>query len=366
MLVRIQAGLSSGEGGAQLEGTKLVRELLSGGGDSRVREIVTRSILPKLVELLRADGGPQLHLEALLAVTTVAAGSAEHMELLVDLGFASPLLRLLKSPSPEVVEQAMWVLGTVCADSPELRGAVLGLGGVGQIVAALERDEASLSLQRIGAWTLSNVCDAHMRPMQDVDAVLRLLARMLGGGDGQLLGHVCWAISHTCDGPTAHIQAVVKAGMCPRLVALLGHADGHVVKPALRAIGNIVCAEEDRDYTQHIVDCGAVPALRLLVEHEDEDMQKEACWTLSNIAAGTVGQIQAVVDSGAIPPLVRIASDPGSNAEVCNEACWVLLNATSCGSDQQVRLPPAPPAPPSPPPATAGGATGVDGLREGA
>ena len=59
----------------------------------------------------------------------------------------------------------------------------------------------------------------------------------------------------------------------------------------------IVCAEDDHDYTQHIIDSGALPCLRMLVGHQNKEIQKETCWTLSNIAAGTVDQIQGVLDS---------------------------------------------------------------------
>ncbi|CAN0508270.1 unnamed protein product, partial [Laminaria digitata] len=88
-----------------------------------------------------------------------------------------------------------------------------------------------------------------------------------------------------------------------------------VTKPALRTIGNIVCAEDDKDYTQHIIDAGAVPYLQQLIAHSNREIQKEACWTLSNIAAGTVEQIQTVLDSGALPSLVELASSqPGDPA----------------------------------------------------
>jgi len=33
---------------------------------------------------------------------------------------------------------------------------------------------------------------------------------------------------------------------------------------------------------------------------------------------------------------VALASAPGTDPEVKNEACWVVLNATSCGSDLQI------------------------------
>jgi len=54
------------------------------------------------------------------------------------------------------------------------------------------------------------------------------------------------------------------------------------------------------------------------------------------VAAGSIDQIQTVLDSGAVPSLVALASAPGTDPEVKNEACWVVLNATSCGSDLQI------------------------------
>lgn len=48
-----------------------------------------------------------------------------------------------------------------------------------------------------------------------------------------------------------------------------------VTKPALRTIGNIVCAEDDTDYTQHIIDAGAVPCLQQLIAHSNREIQKE-------------------------------------------------------------------------------------------
>jgi hypothetical protein len=159
---------------------------------------------------------------------------------------------------------------------------------------------------------------------------------MLESTDTEILSHVCWAFSHLCDGPSSHIQAVVDSEVCFRLVELLSHSSWRVTKPALRAIGNIVCAEDDHDYTQHIIECGAVPSLRRLIAHSNREIQKEACWTLSNIAAGTVDQIQHVLDSGCIPSLMGLASSDTTDAEVKSEACWVVLNATSCGSDSQI------------------------------
>jgi hypothetical protein len=210
----------------------------------------------------------------------------------------------------------------------------------------------------------------------DVQIILPTLRRLLFSGDADVLSHTCWAFSHLCDGPSVHIAAVVcdntvdgatHMTIPQRLVELLLHPSWRVTKPALRTIGNIVCAEcttaptsssaanmdtllstgppskltqqlqqIPQDYTEVVLQSGAVPRLKTLISHSNREIQKEACWTLSNIAAGTISQIQAVMDCGAIPPLVALASDPSADHEVRSEACWVVLNATSCGSDDQV------------------------------
>lgn len=262
------------------------------------------------------------------------------------------------------------------------RDVILAAGVMSQLLRCLESHPTNLSLQRIGSWTLSNLVDGIFQQSHskstggggggaagggksdyssadeiDMVALLPVLRRLLRMSDAEVLGYTCWTLSHLCDGPSSHIAAVVttpkvdttspKGGLVPRLVELLMHPSWRVTKPALRTIGNIVCAEcaddahsssSTTDYTEVILECLAVPRLKELVTHSNREIQKEACWTLSNIAAGTVDQIQAVIESGAIPPLVKLVRDKKTDQEVRSEACWVVLNATSCGSDSQIEV----------------------------
>ena len=290
----------------------------------------------------------------------------------------------------------MWILGSIAAgDSPgtstsgsnssstsldgsreksvSARDVILAAGVMNQLLRCLESHPQNLSLQRIGSWTLSNLVDGIFQQSGhnknggksndysssdeiEMSSLLPVLRRLLRTSDAEVLSYTCWTLSHLCDGPSSHIAAVVttedpkgpKCGLVPRLVELLMHPSWRVTKPALRTIGNIVCAEcsDDNnhgsstttDYTEVILECGAVPRLKELITHSNREIQKEACWTLSNIAAGTVDQIQAVIDSGAIPPLVTLVRDKKTDQEVRSEACWVVLNATSCGSDSQIEV----------------------------
>lgn len=338
--------------------------------------------------------------------------SASSQHLLLRHADAIPTLisLLTNSPSRQVYEQAVWILGSIAAgDAPHTasdssksvsaRDVILAAGVMNPLLRCLENHPSNLSLQRIGSWTLSNLVDGIFQQQQhgknssttatssaasntaaastsgngvgtgsnsnnskdyssadeiDMPLLLPVLRRLLHMSDSEVLSYTCWTLSHLCDGPSSHIAAVVTSttasappgGLVPRLVELLTHASWRVTKPALRTIGNIVCAEcsdpdgitATQDYTEVILECHAVPRLQTLITHVNREIQKEACWTLSNIAAGTIDQIQSVIDSGAIPPLVRLVQDGNTDQEVRSEACWVVLNATSCGSDSQIEL----------------------------
>lgn len=70
---------------------------------------------------------------------------------------------------------------------------------------------------------------------------------MLSSSDIDVLAHSCWGISHLCDGPKSSffIKQLVDAKISTRLVDLLNKKSMKVVKPALRAVGNIVCVEDE-------------------------------------------------------------------------------------------------------------------------
>lgn len=278
-LNQIDTGLQSKDPTEQIDAAKMLRHLLSSERELLIRQVLEKNWTPRLLDWLRFRDRPTLQVEALWALTNIAAGATDNTSVLLQHGVIPTLVSLLDTSNDEVLEQAVWVLGNLSGEGSSTRDLVIQAGALPALVKLIRRkdrgqqqqqqqenslektEEPKQSLLRILTWTLSNLCDGQPRPVFNIQLVLPELEHMLESTeDSEILSHVCWALSHLCDGPSTHIQAVVKSNVCRRLVELLQHRAWRVTKPALRAIGNIVCAEDDHDYTQvgcalYIEDC---------------------------------------------------------------------------------------------------------------
>lgn len=73
------------------------------------------------------------------------------------------------------------------------------------------------------------------------------------------------------------------------------HPSTAVQTPALRSVGNIVTGDDLQ--TQVVIASGALPALLSLLSSPKDGIRKEACWTISNVTAGSPLQIQSIIDA---------------------------------------------------------------------
>lgn len=76
---------------------------------------------------------------------------------------------------------------------------------------------------RNATWALSNLCRGKQPPpnFEVVSQMLPHLAPLLFHQDEEVLTDALWAFSYLSDGPNAHIQRVIEAGVSRRLVELL-------------------------------------------------------------------------------------------------------------------------------------------------
>lgn len=69
--------------------------------------------------------------------------------------------------------------------------------------------------------------------------------------------------------------------------------------------------------TDAVISAGGLQHLGLLLQHHRINIVKEAAWTISNITAGNMEQIQHVINAGLLPPLIHVLQN-------VSELCFLL------------------------------------------
>lgn len=317
----------------QTEGLRGFRKLLSIEVNPPVQQCIDIGAVPYFVHYLQRNDCDILQFEAAWALTNIA--STDRTSVVVECGAIPYLVQQLMSSSADVREQCAWCLGNVAGEGASFRDIILQEGGLAPLLQNIQMP-ANLSLLRNCVWSLSNFCRGKPQPnLQVIETAYEPLVNLLKNcSDQATVTDACWALSYLSDGCNARIQKLVELDPCYALVNMLQSGQHQLIIPALRTLGNIVSGEDHQ--TQSVVDAGGLSAIVPLLSHAKKNIRKEACWMISNVAAGSKSQLSAVVNTPDLVVRTLALMSEGTEWDVRKEAAWVVSNIATGGSKHHV------------------------------
>ncbi|XP_020610207.1 importin subunit alpha-4-like [Orbicella faveolata] len=332
-LPTIEEYLKSNDDKVIFEAVQVSRKMLSKQRNPPIKDFINSGLVPKFVAILERFDNPSLQFEAAWVLTNIASGSSDETRVVVEAGAVPRFVKLLSSSQAQVCEQAVWALGNIAGDGPNLRNFVLAHGALGPLLGIIQPG-INIQFLRNVTWTLSNLC-RNKNPAPEKAAVEQVCPTifMLTCLNYSNYNAVC-----SVQGSGFMLQLVIDSGILPLLVNLLGHHEVNVVTPSLRAVGNVVTGTDEQ--TQLVIQHNALFHFKNLLTHSKASIVKEATWAISNITAGPKEQIQAIINAGLVPLIIEVLKGSNSARDFRSqkEAVWAITNFTSASTPDQINF----------------------------
>ncbi|CAD8065921.1 unnamed protein product [Paramecium sonneborni] len=313
-----------------------LRKMLSVESGAPIQQVIDANLVPKLIDIIQKEQIPQLVLEAAWALTNVASGTTQQTQSIIDKGGIYLFVKLLSSQYKDIAEQAVWAIGNIAGDCTQYRDLILRVGGVDPLIAIMQNAQNKNTIKHC-TWSLSNLCRGKPIPeFKYVKNALPVFCKVIiDDTDPEVLTDACWALSYLSDGDNSRLQTVIDSQVVPTLIRLLDHSSLQLVIPTLRILGNVVTGDEVQ--TTYVLNQGLLQKIPKLLSHDKKAIRREACWTISNITAGSSNQVSQVIrDSAILEKLFTLMTTDVE--EIVREATWAISNSTKHGSNQDIQL----------------------------
>jgi hypothetical protein len=262
---------------------------------------------------------------------------SEQDDLSYDPGTAAsmePLFALLSSARSPAAQVAAGVLG-VLALEPRSRAAIIGGGGVKQLVALLK--QGSPGGREAAASALANLSSGRGGFAREIAraGALGPLARALADGgeaEGDAAARAVRNLA-AADGDIA--LALCRAGALAALVRMLGmRSSRRSRESAAAALGNLASAAGSRGARDAAAAAGAVPTLVQLLGSTLLRERSAAASALQSLTASHAANRDAVLFAGAIPPLVDMLSkSPEERVAAAGALCNLAVGASPAAAN---------------------------------
>ncbi|KAG8946029.1 Importin alpha subunit (Karyopherin alpha subunit) (Serine-rich RNA polymerase I suppressor protein) [Tulasnella sp. 424] len=326
----IVSGIHSDDRHTRLIATIKIRRLLQNRpGHVGIQSIINSGLVSTVVEMLSSEDS-KFRAEAVWIVSNIASGTTGQKATVADAGAIPKLVAMSLTDAGDAQEQALRALGYIGWDSARCRDLVVKAGGVKLALDVLDGPENYTEKVQVAAsWVLTPYLTA--RPgaqfaLQVTGQMIPILTKFICEPSvisWDTPGYAVKALAQICTNEEA-AELTIKTGILPRLVELCTKGDNDLRCDAVRCIGQFTAGTEAS--TDAAVAAGLLDALKACIGHHSVMIRENACWAASNVAAGSLSQVNALLNDGLLLILVAIVKDKDEVEKPRNEATRALAN----------------------------------------
>jgi len=293
--------------------------------------------LPEIIAGLNSTN-PQLILAKVIEVRQMLSVLKNPpIQEIIDADIVPKLIWFLGSnENPKLQFEAAWALTNIASGTTEHTWVVIENGAVPIFMALLVNSSDDIREQAL--WALGNIAGDSCE-CRDIVLKCRILDPLLEICTSKpkltILRNATWTLSNLCRGKSQIVPLEVIQLVLPVLSFLLNHEDEKVLSDVCWSFSYISDdTGPNNERIAGLIRSGAVPKLTFLLGHKSDKVKHPALRTIGNIVCGDDLQTQVVLDNAALPRLLVLLTN--KKKVIRKEACWTISNITA-GSVVQIQ-----------------------------
>ncbi len=331
----------------QYDGAQKLR-LCIAGERSPIQEVINAGFVPLLVSMMKSKDEPCRLESGWCIENLLSSADSKHVKMIYDFGVLQLFIPYLYSSSEQMRDIGVGALSNLAGDSPVFRDEILNCSSIMTRLPHLFHPKATVESIRDLAWFFANltrttapfVCPS----LEKVQHLLPCILAMLQNKDDNVVTDAAFVVKYLTESKEEsqlNIQTFLatrnyigKLNVAQVLIQLLAKGPPSAQHQVLRVIGNILAGAEE--HTQLLIDNGVIPVLRhVLLNAQKVSIRKETVWSLSNVTAGTIQQIQAVLDAGLVAVVAKSLTD---HFTIQKEAVWFFANIANSHHEHTMKV----------------------------
>uniref|UniRef100_A0AC34F9U4 Uncharacterized protein n=1 Tax=Panagrolaimus sp. ES5 TaxID=591445 RepID=A0AC34F9U4_9BILA len=261
--------------------------------------------------------------KALPAIIRFTSGTKEQTKLVVDTGVIPILIELIESSDDKIKELSLLALGNIALDKGAHCSQCIEYGLIPKMLKLIS-EESSPTQLRIKLGLISCLCQSNAYPVsiEIITELLPLLKQFIHHKDVKILRIITLIFYYIVGKRNSQMnQLLIENNIFKEVIPFLHHLDEYVQQYTSRMIINIVFGSPDD--LQHVIDCGVIQYMEVLLNHENDEMQSRILFFLRKIMQDNK-YVQVVVDANLIPIIIQHIKH--ENVQIQKNAVWAISN----------------------------------------